>query len=296
MLPASGYPMQSLDRREKLANFFGSLNYSTNFVRMNSIETLHNLIKLRLADKSDLTAVQLDTIAAIVICEFYLGEDWARMKIESSLSSEQYEEDSLQLQNKIFRTGHYLYELRQIDNFSEMLNNLRKKEFESVFWELYSAHFFMKSGNKVEFVKQIGVKGRDFDLRVTNSQGRIYNVECKNRESIKTTTNTVLNAIRKAQDQFPKDEFDNVVHILVPELFIEQEVELDIPAFLISAERVKMVILTFWKWQIYNDAIVGYPRHEVISVQSDYDELPTRADDDGFLGVPEFTKVYRPNT
>lgn len=260
---------------------------------MNSIETLHDLIKLRLANTSGLTAIQRDTVAAIVICEFYLGDDWTRLKIENSLSSEKSKAENLQLQNKVFRTGHYLYELRQIDNFVEMLNNLRKKEFESVFWELYSAHFFMKSGNKVEFVKQIGIKGQDFDLRVTNNLGRIYNVECKNRESIKTTTNTVLNTIRKAQDQFPKDEFDNVVHILVPEQFIEQEVELDIPAYLISAERIKMVILTFWKWQIYNDAIVGYPRHEIISVQSDYDELPTRADYDGYIGEPEFTKIYR---
>lgn len=257
------------------------------------IEELHRLIKKRIASCELLNVIEKDMVAARTICEFFLGEEWTKTKIDYSTTDLGSIHEALINDSKLFRVGHYLYELKSIRNFSEMLNNLRKRDFDSVFWELYSAHFFFEAGNYVQFVKQSGIKGKDFDLQVTNRDERVFNVECKDRASSGTTIATLFNAIKKAQGQFPQDNFDNVVHIQIPEGFINEQIELDVCAYLLQAERIKMAILTYWKWQVDTLTIVGFPIHTVLSVQADFDELPMRTTDDGDIPTPGFTRLYR---
>jgi hypothetical protein len=245
----------------------------------------------RCEDKRVLT---LDFVAAIEVCRHYLGNDWMGRRIDE-FNALNDEVEKLLVQDKIMRSGHYLYRLRDCKNFSQIVNDLRKKEFDSFFWELYSAHFFKDSGNEIEFVIQSGVKGSDFDLLAVNKDGRVFNVECKNRVKKENTITTLYNTINKAYRQLPEDQWDNVLHIQVDKKIFTDELDKDIYAFLQGMPELWMIILTYWNWQysVKDGTLVGLPQHNAFSINFDAEELPIREPESGGIFRPSFAFIYR---
>jgi hypothetical protein len=140
------------------------------------IDHLDAVIKKMTSVSLDQRKVAKDMIAGFVVCRYYLGTEWTREKLALSLAAKE-EKERLLIQNEMMRLGHYLYGLRGMHNFSHMVTGLRRKTSEAALWEIYCAHLFLDAGNTVEFVQERGVRGYDFDMRVTTKDNkRTFNV------------------------------------------------------------------------------------------------------------------------
>jgi hypothetical protein len=260
--------------------------------RKHSIDELNALINELASDSFDRRNVTKDFIAGTVVCKYYLGS--ARLEREFS-SASTGPVDDLFLQNKVMRLGHYLYGLREMKNFSHLLDGLRRKEFDAALTEVYSAYLFKDSGNLIEFVKESGVRGEDFDLRVTTKEGRTFNVESKNRSKESNTIKTLDNVINNSFDQFPQDDDNNVLHILINKTMNHPGLGDDMFGFLHAIDELFMIIVTYWEWTYdsRSETLLGFPQHSKFSIRPDADELPTVEADSGDIGNPSFSFLYR---
>jgi hypothetical protein len=270
------------------------MHFKSNNGGLNDLQNLENSILQRVSSEPKIPMRQ-DTVAAMAVCEYVFGKAWIETRLEDAL----YQEDlnSLIKQNKILRLADYTYLLKESKNFDRVIKALRGKQFEDAFWELYSAHLFFIAGNNVEFVKQTGVKGADFDLKVLSPQGRTFNIECKNRTSETVDGDTIFNTIDKGYKQFSWDDYDNVLHIQINEHLLTASLINDLHAYLFSKERLKMLMFTTWSWSHHSinnqPAVYGFPKHLKLSVQADADELTTTSPTDEDIPNPSFTKLYR---
>jgi hypothetical protein len=260
--------------------------------RRNSIEELNTLIKGLTLESLDQRNVVLDFIAGTIACKYYLGS--AGLEKQFISASPDLVEDLL-VQNKIMRLGHYLYGLRGTKNFSHMVDSLRRKEFDSVLSELYCAYIFKDSGNEIEFVQESGIRGEDFDLRVTTKENRTFNVECKNRSKELNTRKTLDNVINNSYDQFPPGEYDNVLHIMINKSMHHPKLGDDMFGFLQALDQLFMIIVTYWEWKYHDKGgtLVGFPQHSKFSIRPDAEELPTIESESGEIGKPSFSFLYR---
>lgn len=260
--------------------------------RKHTTDELNNLITKLISESHDRRNVIRDFIAGTVVCKYYLGSS----KLERELGSVSTGlVDELLLQNKIMRLGHYLYGLREMTNFSHLVDGLKRKEFDAALTEVYSAYVFKDSGNLIEFVKESGVRGEDFDLRVTTKDERTFNVECKNRSKESNTIKTLDNVINHSFDQFPQDELDNVLHILINKSMNHPGLGDDMFGFLHAIDHLFMIIVTYWDWTYddKNGTLIGFPQHSKFSIRPDADELPTVEAESGEIGIPSFSFLYR---
>lgn len=161
--------------------------------------------------------------------------------------------------------------------------------------EMFCAYVLKDSGNEIEFVRESGVRGEDFDLLVTTKGERIFNVECKNRSNESNTRRTIDNVINNSYDQFPPDSYDNVLHIIINKKMNYHELGDDMFGFLQAMDQLFMIIVTYWDWSYdeKKEILVGFPQHSKFSIRPDADELPTIEKSSGDIGTLSFEHLYR---
>ena len=114
-----------------------------------------------------------------------------------------------------------LYNLQNIRGFEKKVKEYRNENVEAFFAELQSAQILRYTGAYLEFPEPAGKRALDYDLiaELPNKVVVACDAKCK-VESDLHNPNAIVNTIRKARDQLPKN-MPTIVFVKVPESWAE---------------------------------------------------------------------------
>jgi len=124
------------------------------------------------------------------------------------------EETGFVWQNRIFFLAERIYNLRKVENFELIRNDILNGELVSRFAEIEIGAHLMRRGIKFKFIEPSGEKTQDFDLKLIGKTE--INCEIKHKiESTKVSINTIKNTLSKANKQLPKSK-PGIIFLKIP--------------------------------------------------------------------------------
>jgi hypothetical protein len=194
----------------------------------------------------------------ITLC--MLGPDWWKKNVvgdtgrpdEFLQRSDSSEESCFNYQLRLTMIGHMLWLLKESSGFADFITSLKTRELEAVFFELYSAECLFESGFTIEFVKAVGEKGQDYDLRANLAHTTFY-VEAKTRRHGPVLEQRKLDStLKQARSQLPSSG-PGIVFISIPVLWTvnsqaEPLISGTIQSFLKGTQRVNHVVVIWHRW------------------------------------------------
>jgi hypothetical protein len=190
-----------------------------------------------------------------------LGDAWVRRNLgpESEGASDPYLAREAEghnrrffFQHRVISVGNHIFELQDAAGFDDMLEALRKRSLLGAACQVEVAYRFNRAGHDVEFVKEKGIKGKDFDLLVDGSLA----VEVKAKEdSTAYTKGGLKSPLDKARKQLPPGG-PGVVVLRPPYYWISNpeflaEAEDAIGEVLRGTRRINAVLITWEQWAPY---------------------------------------------
>lgn len=157
-------------------------------------------------------------------------------------------QDELNLErDRVIKLGHMIYGLKNLEGYKVFINSLKRRDLESVFFELRTANMLHEDGYKVRFIKETGVKTADYDLhcKIKNEE---FCVEAKSRrDGIILSEKTLTNTLKKAKGQLPKN-MSCVIFVSIPYQWTQDSgaenlIESCIKQFLNNTKRINFVII-----------------------------------------------------
>ncbi len=117
-------------------------------------------------------------------------------------------------QERVSKLAERVYNLRRVSNIEHIIDKIKSGELLSSYAELEVGRHLYSRGISFEFVIPKGIKGQDFDIKVTTPLA--VNCEVKHKiESTVLSQNTLTDAIRSANDQIPHSE-PAIIFIKIP--------------------------------------------------------------------------------
>ena len=116
------------------------------------------------------------------------------------------EESDFIWQHRIQYLAERVYNLKKVENFNYLRSEILNGELVSRFAELEVAAHLMRRNVKIKFVKPIGKKKSDYDLKIIDE----VTINCEIKHKLNTTNlsfNTLKNSISRANKQLPKNEW-----------------------------------------------------------------------------------------
>lgn len=150
-----------------------------------------------------------------------------------------------------------LWCLKDQDGFAEFLIKNNKAVFEPTYYEVTSAHWFLKKSKSIRFVIPTGVKESDFDIEVRNfSPYDSLNVEVKAMQKASSTEKQVVNRFKKARKQLPKDG-NGVVFckIELSELLTQEKLIRVAQDCLKTTNRISFIVYCWDAWNFIQEGI-----------------------------------------
>ena len=158
---------------------------------------------------------------------------------------------------RIIHLAHMLWSLKDQEGFAEFLRNKDTNNFESTYYELTAAYWFLKSSKSVRLVVESGVKGADFDIEV--KEFFLYNslnVEVKAKQIDFTTEQQIINKFKKTRSQLPQDG-NGVIFCKVnlSGLLTQKELIQAAQIFLKSTKRIAFIVHCWDSWNLIQEGI-----------------------------------------
>ncbi|MFN9675306.1 MAG: hypothetical protein ACK552_23145 [Microcystis sp.] len=158
---------------------------------------------------------------------------------------------------RIIHLAHMLWSLKDQEGFAEFLRNKDTNNFESTYYELTAAYWFLKSSKSVRLVVESGVKGADFDIEV--KEFFLYNslnVEVKAKQIDFTTEQQIINKFKKTRSQLPQDG-NGVIFCKVnlSGLLTQKELIQAAQIFLKSTKRIAFIVYCWDSWNLIQEGI-----------------------------------------
>lgn len=189
-----------------------------------------------------------------------LGPDWWKRNIVANTGSadeflrrsETSEESGYNHQHRVTLLGHMLWLLKECQGFDNLIASLKTEEVESVFFELFCAKSLFENEFEVEFVKERGEKGEDYDLRGYRDSATFF-VEAKTRRAGSLMSGEKLEStLKTARSQLPATG-PGIVFVSIPVSWtFEPNAELTISgainSFLGGTQRVNHVVVIWHHW------------------------------------------------
>ncbi len=157
---------------------------------------------------------------SIKLLRIFIGNDWVDIVLfnKDSEGFKKYTEArtflrsseiGFQYQERIRRLAERIYNLQNIKNLEDVIENIKNGELVSRFAELEGATHFYRCQVPFVFVVPKGKKGEDFDIKVLTSPE--INCEIKNKLENFTRNDKIINktlkiTLNKAILQVPKNE------------------------------------------------------------------------------------------
>jgi hypothetical protein len=156
----------------------------------------------------------------------YMGDDWVAAHLtqwgqKKNKPIEAFGKDRHFLEAKYAKRNRDLveifYNFQKVEGIREKVKLLITEDVESVLAELEAAKKLFETGRKIKFVIPSGQKGRDYDVETYLSDGTPVACEMKCKfEATDFSDRTITKAVKKANDQLPKDSL-GAVFVKIPE-------------------------------------------------------------------------------
>jgi hypothetical protein len=163
---------------------------------------------------------------SIAILRHFLGSAWADEHIQDNGQSGYVRlnwSDSTRNQQQAFRIvdlAELLFNLQHTSGFDDCIERMRHGDIEGTYAELDFGRMLFQSNIDFRFVTRSGKKGDDFDIEISFADGTIVCADAKCKiEATEFSEQTVMNSLRHARGQFPKDK-PSIVFIKVPPRWI----------------------------------------------------------------------------
>ena len=117
-----------------------------------------------------------------------------------------------------------LFNLQHIEGFDDRVDQMRTGPIEATFAEFDFGRFLYIHDIAFKFVERSGIAGKDYDYRISYSDGREACADAKCRlEGTEMRADTIMNALKKARsNNLPSDE-PGVIFVKVPQAWLEAE-------------------------------------------------------------------------
>lgn len=244
-----------------------------------------------LESKHNLTQV----IASIFLIQKFLGMDWYKRAFEMTDMAEIKTTMPAQIPPlsyylgkqetekyfKIIKFGIYLKHLAETQNFKNKITEYVREQkksgvpsislFDSTYFELKIACFFVRNGLDVNFIEEKTSKTPDLEITL-NSDSTI--VECKKKQYVKYSIESVLKSIIVANSQLEEFGRDGIVAIELAEKgdnsdFDIKELEKQIISFVNDKPFVNYVwILNEFSYEVDNLTILKTERKSIKNTNS----------------------------
>jgi hypothetical protein len=143
------------------------------------------------------------------ILRWHLGMDWVTKYVLNRSSNEflagiATDTPDLTHTTRVISLGEMVLNLREIDGFASIMEQLAAGQIESAFAELDVASYLQDAGVKFRFVRPQQKRGNDYDLEFFFHDGTIgySDTKCK-IESEKYRPSTITNTLDKYRNQLP---------------------------------------------------------------------------------------------
>jgi hypothetical protein len=215
---------------------------------------------------------------AIEVLRIMVGNEWTNQslfKMHSVLEKRNVdafeffgsENHGPQWGNRITRFAEWLFNLKNVPNLRNVIADIRSGELLSRIAELEVGRHLLSRGIKFEYVLPSGNKGLDFDIRITDPL--TVNCEIKHKiESTEFSENTLINTLRDAGRQLPKDT-PAIIFIKFPEKWLAhnelKNILIDVfdPIFKRKSEHLIGIMLR-WEETFYENNDPSNPENEIM--------------------------------
>lgn len=221
----------------------------------------------------------------LVLIREFLGNDFCQRHLMKQILSPRQvagymtmdlsSQSRLQTQiQKIYEFSEALLNLQFADGFDERINDIRSaddKRVESAFAEFTAASMLLRQQISFRFIKETGVRGRDYDFEIMLDASCTICADAKCKlEATEIDTDSVKQSLQDARGQLPADR-PGLIFVKVPQAWLEKplmkSVLRDVAAhFMKSTGRIVNVIYLS-KTVSFNGPIihVSYPFQENLS-------------------------------
>jgi hypothetical protein len=154
-------------------------------------------------------------LLATLIAGNVFGDDWFE-EILAADNRPSYFQIDLRSENtfprsttRVIEVGEMVWNLHQVDGFAERASEIRTagRGVEGKIGELMGGRFFRQHGIMFAFRRPTGIKQDDYDIDYVRTDSRMgrCEVKCKLQQT-EFSVNTVMNSLKEAKKQLPKDE------------------------------------------------------------------------------------------
>ncbi len=149
---------------------------------------------------------------------------------------------------RILEAGQFVMSTLSHDNASEWFRRLARETPKKALVEIKAAQYFERRGYKVSIRPEIGVRGLDFDFKISNEVAE-FNVEVTELEGPTFTPQNLKNSLDDKRSQLPPGQ-PNIFYCNLPWGWIEKDFETWLPLaidvvrrFLRGTTRISVVML-----------------------------------------------------
>jgi hypothetical protein len=161
-------------------------------------------------------------LLSVAILRHFLGAEWSDRHLTPNgqpgfLRQDQAEKTRSESQAWLVTDlADCLFNLQHIVGFDECITKMRDGDLEATYAELDFGRMLYSNHINFRFVRAMGKKGADYDVEIIMDDGAVVcgDAKCK-IETTEFSADTVLNSLKKARSQFPKDR-PSVIFVKVP--------------------------------------------------------------------------------
>lgn len=195
------------------------------------------------------------------ILRTFLGDTWCDLQLrglDEAHPGFQRSPDLFQqsrTQAWIVALGELLFNLQDIPGFDKRCRRLIRDDLESVVAELEAVRLLAESCLPVQLVEEVGVRGSDYEARVTLPTGEIASCEVKSKaEGTTLSTRTLLRQLKDGAKRLPPDR-PGILILRLPEHWVRDgetlsKVVESVKGKLFHDYRRIIALILFWDdWQ-----------------------------------------------
>lgn len=226
---------------------------------INLLKDIDKKLIKRKKNNSDKDQEYLQYLLSCEIIANSLGLDWLQKNVFSEWNQENQflvpkndsDIDGFLTHSHVVLFGDLIYTLKDCKGFDYMISCLNTKNLKSCFWEMSVAQVFLKNDYKIEFIKEKGIRGDDYDLKIFNDSS-VFHVEAKSRDNPVNNIKSLKNVLTNSRDQLPKNG-NGVIYISIPIGWTKQvnaveDIEEVIFSFFRNTSRVKFIVIEWEEW------------------------------------------------
>jgi len=218
-----------------------------------------------------------------------LGDDWVQRNLFDARSLHPLRVANvtgtagMKAQARAAELGEMIFNLQAVPGFQARLETLKTNDLTSTVAELHAAKLLALSELPFSFVEPSGTKGLDYEAKIALPSGHIGSCEVKTkREDTPLTSRTILNSLKEAGSQTPKDA-PLIIFLKIPDHWyvdprLKTFAESATQKFFRHYNRAIAVVFFWEEWPVLtNGTLLHFWKHkEIINKESRfYDEQNT---------------------